>query len=60
MGKRGPQRQWAQNMTARFPDGTFERIEVLLDQGEERTAFVRAAVEREIAWRTLRKRRKTK
>ena len=45
MGKRGPQLQWHENMRARFPDGTFARIEAVLGEREDRTDFVRQAVE---------------
>ncbi len=39
---------WAEDMQARFPEGTFARIDAVLTQDEERTAFVREAVEREL------------
>lgn len=35
-------------MQARFPEGTFERIAIVLDDDEDRTEFVRAAVENEL------------
>ncbi|WP_395395994.1 YlcI/YnfO family protein (plasmid) [Novosphingobium sp. BL-8A] len=35
-------------MQARFPAGTFERIGQVLREDEDRTDFVRAAVEREL------------
>ena len=35
-------------MLARFPEGTFERIEAVLGKTEDRAEFVRAAVEREL------------
>ena len=44
----GRKKQWAEDMQARFPEGTFARIADLLEEGEDRTDFVRAAVEREI------------
>jgi hypothetical protein len=44
----GRKKQWAQDMQARFAEGTFERIAPLLVLGEDRTDFVRVAVEREI------------
>ena len=44
----GRPRKWAEDMVARFPAGTFERIEAVLGQDEDRTDFVRAAVEREL------------
>jgi len=50
----GRKKQWAQDMQARFPDGTFERIASVLVSGEDRTDFVREAVEREIARREVR------
>ena len=44
----GRKKLWAEVMEAPFPDGTFERIKAVLEDGEDRTDFVRAAVEREI------------
>jgi hypothetical protein len=44
----GRKKLWTEDMQARFPEGTFDRIESVLDDGEDRTAFVRAAVEREL------------
>lgn len=44
----GRKKRWAEDMQARFPEGTFDRIEAVLEEGEDRTAFVRAAVEREL------------
>lgn len=44
----GRKKQWAEDMQARFPEGTFDRIAALLEGKEDRTDFVRAAVEREI------------
>lgn len=44
----GRKRLWTEDMQARFPEGTFERIEVALKEDEDRTDFVRAAVEREL------------
>jgi hypothetical protein len=35
-------------MQARFEEGTFARIEAVLTDGEDRTDFVRDAVEREL------------
>ena len=46
--KAGRPRKWAQDMVARFPPGTFERIKQVIEQNEDRTDFVRAAVEREL------------
>lgn len=44
----GRPKQWAEDMQARFAEGTFARIAVVLEQGEDRTDFVRKAVEREL------------
>jgi hypothetical protein len=44
----GRKKRWAEDMQARFPVGTFRRIEALLQDGEDRTDFVREAVEREL------------
>ena len=41
----GRKKRWSEDMQARFPEGTFERIEAVLDDGEDRTDFVREAVE---------------
>ena len=49
----GRPRKWDEDMVARFPRGTFERIERVLEPDEDRTDFVRAAVERELAWREV-------
>lgn len=38
-------------MSARFPAGTFARIDDLLEPKEKRADFIRAAVEREIGRR---------
>ena len=46
--KMGRPRQWQEDMQARFPAGTFKRIEAVLAEDEDRTDFVRAAVEREL------------
>lgn len=44
----GRKREWTEDMQARFRDGTFARIDGVLDDGEARTDFVRIAVEREL------------
>lgn len=41
-----------EQMPARFPDGTFERIDAVLEPGENRTDFLRHAVEREVKRRS--------
>jgi len=50
----GRKKMWAEDMQARFPEGTFERIDAVLAEDEERTAFVREAVERELKRRERR------
>lgn len=44
----GRKKQWAEDMQARFAEGTFARIGAVLTEGEDRTDFVRDAVEREL------------
>lgn len=44
----GRKKLWAEDMQARFPEGTFDRIEEVLEDSEDRTDFVRVAVEREL------------
>ena len=39
---------WSEDMQARFAKGTFKRIKAVLKEREERTDFVREAVEREL------------
>jgi hypothetical protein len=51
--QKGRPRQWAQDMQARFPAGTFERIKRVLGEDEDRTDFVRTAVEHELKRRGL-------
>lgn len=50
----GRKKRWAEDMQARFPDGTFARISAVLKEGEDRTDFVRIAVERELKRRERR------
>jgi hypothetical protein len=40
-------------MLARFPSGTLDRIDALLDEKEKRADFIRKAVELEIARRKV-------
>lgn len=47
-GRVGRPRLWSEDMQARFGEGTFDRIEAVLEDGEDRTDFVREAVEREL------------
>jgi hypothetical protein len=44
-------KRWAEDMQARFAEGTFDRIAAVLEDEEDRTEFVRRAVERELARR---------
>lgn len=55
----GRKRRWAEDMQARFPEGTFAKIAALLKKAEDRTDFVRDAVEREIVRRQKAKERKS-
>jgi hypothetical protein len=53
----GRKKQWAEDMQARFAAGTFDRIADALREGEDRTDFVRAAVERELEARERQQRK---
>jgi len=50
----GRPKLWSEDMQSRFAEGTFARIEEVLKKGEDRTEFVRAAVERELKRRETR------
>ncbi len=50
----GRTKRWAEDMQARFPEGTFDRIEAVLAENEDRTDFVREAVEKELKRRERR------
>ncbi len=63
----GRKKRWAEDMQARFQEGTFARIEAVLSETfsdpdsdivrkEDRTDFVREAVERELTRRERQKR----
>jgi hypothetical protein len=54
MAQMGRPRRWAEDMQARFSAGTFKRIKAVLTDDEDRTDFVRAAVERELKRRERR------
>lgn len=47
----GRKKRWAEDMVARFVGGTFARIAAVLQPDEDRTDFVREAVDRELARR---------
>lgn len=44
----GRKKRWSEDMQARFPEGTFARIAAALRDTEDRTEFVRTAVENEL------------
>jgi len=54
----GRKKRWSEDMQARFPEGTFARIEAVLDDGEDRTDLVREAVERELTRREREQRKR--
>lgn len=45
--------KYVQQMLARFPEGTFERMDTLLHPGEDRASLVRTAVETELRRREM-------
>jgi hypothetical protein len=47
----GRKKRWSEDMQARFPEGTFARIAAALRGTEDRTDFVRTAVENELTRR---------
>jgi hypothetical protein len=49
----GRKKRWPERVGAKFAGGTLARIAAVLDEEEERTAFIRQAVEREIERRQL-------
>ena len=50
----GRKKMWSEDMVARFPEGTFDRMDAVREDGEDRTDFVREAVERELKRRERR------
>jgi hypothetical protein len=44
----GRKKRWPERTAIKFADGTFERIAAVLEKDEDRMAFMREAVEREI------------
>lgn len=44
----GRKKMWSEDMVARFSEGTFDRIDAVRYDGEDRTDFVREAVDREL------------
>jgi hypothetical protein len=47
----GRRKRWHEDVLARFPLGALARIKAVLRPTEDRTDFIRAAVEREISRR---------
>lgn len=44
----GRKKRWSEDMVARFAEGTFARMDAVREDGEDRTDFIREAVEREL------------
>lgn len=44
----GRKKKWAENMTARFPEGTLKRMDDVLTGKDARTDLIARAVEREL------------
>jgi hypothetical protein len=44
----GRKKRWSEDMVARFEAGTFERMDAVRGEDEDRTDFIREAVEREL------------
>jgi hypothetical protein len=49
----GRKKRWPERVGAKFAGGTLARIATVLGEDEERTAFIRQAVEREIERRQM-------
>src|SRR5262245_14359036 len=54
----GRKKRWPERVGAKFAGGTLARIAAMLGEDEERTAFIREAVEREIERRQMAAKRK--
>jgi hypothetical protein len=50
----GRKRRWPERTAIKFAEGTFEKIAILLEEDEDRMAFMREAVDREIMRRAER------
>lgn len=50
----GRKKMWSEDMVARFSEGTFARMDAVRGEGEDRTDFIREAVERELKRRERR------
>ena len=55
-----PRKKWAEDMGARLPKGTFAQIAAVLGPTEDRTDFVREAVERELQRREAKSKKRPK
>jgi hypothetical protein len=44
----GRKRKWVEDTVARFAEGTFARIAAVLGKTEDRTDFIREAIDREL------------
>jgi hypothetical protein len=44
----GRKKRWSEDMVARFVEGTFARMDAVRSEDEDRTDFIREAVEREL------------
>jgi hypothetical protein len=55
----GRKKRWSEDMQARFPEGTFVRIAAVLKGSEDRTDFVRTAIEKELRRREASSAKKT-
>ena len=50
----GRTKKWSEDMVARFAEGTFKRMDAVRAEDEDRTDFVREAVEKELKRRERR------
>jgi hypothetical protein len=53
MSRMGRKKRWPERTAIKFSAGTFERIAAILADGEDRMAFMRQAVERELERRQM-------
>jgi hypothetical protein len=56
----GRPKLYSEDMQCRFPKGTFKAIARVLDKDEDRTDFVREAVERELERRSAKQPKRTR
>jgi hypothetical protein len=50
----GRKKMWSEDMVARFAEGTLNRMDAVRGEDEDRTDFIREAVERELKRRERR------